>query len=142
MTEALHAQLREVFVSPKPWMHDRTALPTVAMVNALIETQAVQELLADQGDLALATQFEIPVPGDKHHPIIVARSHRHQVDGHWGIADRVDLARAHFWTVKDGWRGIRYLRHDDAHLWPRTGAIRIAQDLANTGQTSRQRETF
>lgn len=140
MSTLLHQQLREVFVVPKPWMHDRTALPTDALVNALVETQAVQELLTDQAHLALATQFEIPVPGDKHHPLIVARSHRHQADGHWGIADRTDLSRAHYWTVKDGWRSIRYLRHDEAFLWPRRGAIHIAMDLAAHNHTSHRKE--
>lgn len=149
MTEVPHQrlrkELREVFRAdhgrPKPWMFDRTKEPGEAMVDALLAGPEMGTLLMDQLILrTVVTQLQIPVPRDPHHPIIVARSHRHDTGPHWGLADRTDLARAHFYTLDGMWRDIRYLRHDQAYCWCLDKAIVMSAALADAGDLSNRSE--
>lgn len=145
MSEALREELREVFRAtngrPKPWMFDQTKEPGEAMVDAILAGPLMSELVMDGMILrGYVTMLEIPVERDPHHPIIVARSHRHCGGPHWGLADRTDLARAHFYTAEGEWRSARHLRHDEQYYWSQDAAIVLAVGLAQAGDTSNRGE--
>lgn len=145
MSEALREELHEVFRAtngrPKPWMFANEQAPGEAMIDALMAGPLMQTLVMDQLILqTYVTQLQIPVPRDPHHPIVLARSHRHASGPHWGIADRTDLARAHFYTRDEQWRSARFLRHDEQYYWTLDFAIVRAAALAEGGNTSNRSE--